>query len=59
MAYTCNVKANVKGRRKLKSWIEMNVLCIVDQEHQRWVIVEDNTIKFKAIWLIVNSPFIG
>ena len=49
MAYTCNVKANVKGWRKLKSWVEMNVLYIVDQDHQRSVIPEDHTIKFKAI----------
>ena len=31
------------------SWVEMNVLCIVDHDHQRWVIVEDHTSKFKAI----------
>ena len=29
------------GRNKLKSWIEMNVICIFDQDHQRRVVVED------------------
>ena len=35
--------------RKLKSWVEMNVLCIVDQDHQRSMIAVDHTSKFKAI----------
>ena len=35
----------------------MNVLCIVDQDHQRWVIEEDHTSKFKAIKAIVNPLF--
>ena len=38
-----------KGWRKLKSWVEMNVLCIVDQDHQWWVIAADHTSKFKVI----------
>ena len=28
---TWNMKANWRGWRKLKSWVEMNVLCIVDE----------------------------
>ena len=33
----------------LKCWVEMNVLCIVDQDHQWWVIPVDHTSKFKVI----------
>ena len=50
MVYTCSVK----GWRKLKSWVEMNVLCIVDKDHQWWVIAVDHTSKFKVIWLILT-----
>ena len=33
-----------KGWRKLKSWVEMNVLCIVDQDHhQCWVVAVEHT----------------
>ena len=32
MVYTCNVKG------KLKNWVEMNILCTTDQDHQWWVI---------------------
>ena len=35
IVYTCYVKANVKGQREIEKWVEMNVLCIVDQDHQR------------------------
>ena len=34
---------------KLKSWVEMNVFCIVNQNHQWWVIAVDDTSKFKVI----------
>ena len=33
----------------LTNMVEMNLLCIVDHDHQRWVIVEDHTSKFKTI----------
>ena len=35
--------------RKLKSWVEMNILCIADQDHQWWVIAVDHTSNFKVI----------
>ena len=38
-----------KGWRKLKIWVEMNVLYIFDQDHQWSVIAVDHTSKFKAI----------
>ena len=34
----------------------MNVLWIVDQNRQWWVIKVDHTRKFKAIYSIVNPP---
>ena len=34
-----------KGWGELKSWVEINVLCIVDQDHQWWVIAVDHTSK--------------
>ena len=30
-----------EGWRKLKGQVELNVIYIVDQDHQRWVIVVD------------------
>ena len=45
MVYTCSVKR----WRKLKSLVEMNVLCIVEKDHQWWVIAVDHTSKFKVI----------
>ena len=47
MVYTC--AAMGKGWRKLKSWGEMNVLWITDQDHQWRVIAVDHTSKFKVI----------
>ena len=44
------------GWRKLKSWVEMNALCIVDEGHQWWVIAVDHTSKFKVILSILNLP---
>ena len=38
-----------KGWGKLKSWVEVNVFCICDQDDKRWVIMLDHTIKFKAL----------
>ena len=32
-----------KGCRKLKSWVQVNVLCIVEQDHKWWVIAVDHT----------------
>ena len=43
-----------KGWRKLKSWVEMNVLCIVDEDHQWWVIAVDHTSKFEVNYPILN-----
>ena len=34
----------------------MNVLCIVDQDHQCGVVAVDHTSKFKVIQLILNPP---
>ena len=34
-----------KGWRELKSWAEMNVLCIVDQDHQWWYYTIRDTIR--------------
>ena len=45
-----------KGSKKLKRWVEMNVLCIIDEDHQWWVIVVDHTNKFKVIYSILNPP---
>ena len=39
--------------------VKMDVLCISDQDLQRWVNVVDNTSKFRAIHSIVNSPLMG
>ena len=54
MVYTCKVKGTIS--RKLKSWVEMNVICIVDEDHQWWVISVDHTSKFKVIQSILNPP---
>ena len=39
--------------------VKMDVLCISDQDLQRWVSVVDNTSKFRAIHSIVNSPLMS
>ena len=38
-----------KGWRKLKSWVEINVHCIVDQDYQWSVVAVDHSSKFKVI----------
>ena len=38
-----------KGWRKLKSCLEMNVLCIADQDNQKRVIALGHTSSFKVI----------
>ena len=48
MVYTCNLK-ELGEVEKLGRLVEMNVLCIVDQDHQWWVIAVDHTSKFKVI----------
>ena len=48
MVYACNVEGLEKVE-KLGSLVEMNVLCIVDQDHQWWVIAVDHTSKFEVI----------
>ena len=48
-----------KGWRKLNSWAEINVLCIVDQDHQRWVITLDHTSKFEAIYSVSSPASMG
>ena len=54
--YEWFILARWKGWRKLKSWVEINVLCIIDQDHQWWLIAVDHASKFKVIYLIVNPP---
>ena len=50
-----------KGPRKLKRWVELNVLCnfIVDQDHQRWVIALDHLSKSEDICSLVNPLLMG
>ena len=43
---------------QLKGWVEMNVLCIVDQDYQWWVISVDHTSKCKVSYSILNQPLI-
>ena len=57
--YEWFILAMWKEWKKFKSWVEMNVLCIVDQYHYRWVTRLDHTSKCKAIYLIVNPPLKG
>ena len=45
---TCNVKTS----GKYKGWEEGNVLCIVDRNHERSVVVLDHFRNFKGIQLI-------
>ena len=37
----------------------MNVLCIINQDHQRQAIAVDHSSKFKAILSMINSPLVG
>ena len=48
MVYACSVKG-LEEVEKLSRLVEMNVLCIADQDHQWWVIAVDHTSKFKVI----------
>ena len=50
-----------KDPRKLKRWVELNVLCnfIVDQDHQKWVIVLDHLSKSEDIYSLVNPLLMG
>ena len=48
MVCACNVKG-LDEVEKLGRLVEMNVLCIVDHDHQWWVIVVDHTSKFEVI----------
>ena len=50
MVYTCNMKTleSTKDRKK------MNVLCLVDQNNKRSVVVLDHFRNFKGIQLIVE-----
>ena len=45
-----------KGWRKLKRSVEMDVLCIVDQDQLRLVITLNHTSEVEAIYLVVNAP---
>ena len=46
---------NMKGLKEVERLgLEINVLCLVDQDHQKWVIAVDYNNKFKAIYSIVN-----
>ena len=48
MVYTCNLK-ELGEVEKLGRLVEMNVLCIVDQNHLWWVIAVDHNSKFEFI----------
>ena len=37
----------------------MDVLCIVDQDHQKWAIAVDHSSKFKVILSMINSPLMA
>ena len=37
----------------------MKVLCIIDQDHERWDTILDHTSDFKALYWIANPPFMG
>ena len=47
---TCNMKSSGKYER----WKKVNVLCIVDRNHERSVVVLDHFRNFKGIQLIVE-----
>ena len=44
-----------EGWKKLESWVEINVLCIVDQDHQWLEVAVGHTSKFKAMWLMTKQ----
>ena len=44
-AYTCNMKSS----GKCKNGTKVNLICIVDQDHQRSVVVIDYSRKLKGI----------
>ena len=47
---TCNMKSYGNYER----WEKVNVLCIVDRNHERYVVVLDHFRNFKGIQLIVE-----
>ena len=53
MVYACNVKG-LDEVEKLGRVVKMNVLCIIDQYHQWWVIAVDHNSKFEVIQSILN-----
>ena len=50
MVYTCNMKT----LKSTKDGKKMNVLCLVDQNNKRSVVVLDHFRNFKGIQLIVE-----
>ena len=46
MVYTCNMK---KGLESTKHGKKVNVLCIVDRIHEKYVVVLDHFRNFKGI----------
>ena len=48
MVYACK-KKGLEEVEKLGRLVEMNILCIVDQDYQWWVIAVDHTSKFEVI----------
>ena len=46
MVYICNMRNT--GKYNTKTWEEVNVLYIVDQNHQRSVIVVEQSRNFKG-----------
>ena len=49
MVYTSSVEEVQRAGESQEKWVEINVLCTVDQDHQWWVIAVDHTSKFKAM----------
>ena len=54
MASTCKVKGLEEVGKMGKKESEVNVSCIVDQDHQIWAIAVDHSSKFKDIcyWIL-------
>ena len=54
MVYACKVKG-LEEVEKLGRLLEMNVLCIFDQDHQWLMIAVDHTSKFEVYNLVYNN----
>ena len=47
---------NAQLLEELEKLDRNELICIVDQDHQWWVIVVHHTKNFKAIYLVLNPP---